>query len=230
MKKNYYMPADDSGKELWLKNFSSKLSTYAAKYNIAAADVTDMVNSALYFTYWLNYRKQFEEYLKKLTAFKNELRDGSDTNGLNSIVPQPPVFAPPPVSVPSGIFRRAGSIAGRIKKSMSYTQPDGLDLGIEMIASHTTDFITRKPALSVRLVDGGHPEIVWKKGDMDALEIHVDRGEGFAFCDLDTRPNYKDMFLLPGDPQVWTYKAIYRLDDHVVGDWSDNVSITVVKK
>jgi hypothetical protein len=66
---------------------------------------------------------------------------------------------------------------------------------------------------------------------MDGLEILVDRGTGaFGFLALDTIPDYLDTAPLPaaGSSAVWKYKAIYRLADEQVGQWSDVASISVM--
>jgi len=85
-----------------------------------------------------------------------------------------------------------------------------------------------RPLLTVRSVAGGHPEIVWKKGRYDALEIEVDRdGQGFHFLSIDTVPDYTDTHALPATPALWKYRAIYRLRDERIGQWSDTAQITV---
>jgi hypothetical protein len=69
----------------------------------------------------------------------------------------------------------------------------------------------------------------WKKQAFDAVEIHVDRGQGFAFLAIDTIPDYLDTAQLPapGASALWKYRAIYRLADEQVGQWSDESKITV---
>lgn len=49
------------------------------------------------------------------------------------------------------------------------------------------------------------------------------------FLAIDTVPNYTDMepLLAPGQSSVWQYRAIYRLRDERVGQWSDVVWVTV---
>lgn len=61
------------------------------------------------------------------------------------------------------------------------------------------------------------------------LEIHVDRGDGHGFVLLtyDTTPDYLDTTPFPATAAVWKYKAIFRVGDQRVGQWSDVVSITV---
>ena len=59
----------------------------------------------------------------------------------------------------------------------------------------------------------------------------MDRGTGtFAFLAIDTVPDYLDTTPLPapGAGAVWKYKAIYRLKDEQVGQWSDVISVSVM--
>jgi hypothetical protein len=77
----------------------------------------------------------------------------------------------------------------------------------------------------------GHPVIGWTKGKASALEIWVDRGDGnhFVLLTVSTSPNTTDNTPLPapGTSALWKYKAIYRIRDEPVGQWSDVVSVTV---
>lgn len=233
MSSGYFLPSDDAGKELWLKNFAAKLPIYATKYAIPTTEVSDMQKSSTYFTFILDYNNQFKDYSKKLTEYKNEIRSGNTQNNTPSVLPQAPNFPTIPPVVEPSIFDRATSIANRIKNHNKYTIADGTDLSIESLPKprKIVDAINAKPILQVSLVQGGHPEIAWTKSGFDALEIHVDRsdGKGFVLCEVDIKPNYTDMFPLPEQPQLWRYKAIYRLDNMVTGFWSDTVNISVVK-
>ena len=70
----------------------------------------------------------------------------------------------------------------------------------------------------------------WTKGGFDALEIWVDRGTGtFSYLANDTVPDYLDTAPLPaaGQSATWRYRAIYRLGDERVGQWS-NVAVIAV--
>lgn len=227
--KKTFMPRKEGEKLIWLKNFANKLNKYATKYNITVAEIDDLVASALFYDYWFNYTNQYVEYNKKLTQFKTELRDGIDGQATPSVVPTPPVFAAPPPIVQPGIFTRASSLAVIIKKRTNYTEADGLDLGIEGVEEEARSAEPLKPQISVRLIQGGKPEIVWTKGESDGVEIWVDRGTGFVFAAIDTYPNYTDNFPLPaaGQSSIWKYKAIYRIDDEPTGNWSDVVSVAV---
>ncbi len=230
--KKYFLPRSEADKLIWLKNFANKLGTYATKYNITVAEVTDMVNSAAFYDYWFNYATQYTEYNKKLTQYKTELRDGIPAGATASVAPVPPTFAAAPTSVAPGIIVRATSLAGIIKKRSVYTEADGEDLGIEGTEENSSaaemESIT-KPVISVRLVQGGKPEIVWTKGRFDGIDIYVDRGNNqFIFLATDTYPNYTDNSPLPETgAAIWKYKAIYRYGDDVTGQYSDVVSMAV---
>lgn len=231
MSKNYFIPRDDAGKDLWLKNFANKLPSFALKYGINATETADMTASSLHFSYWLNHRQQYEDYVRKITTFKNESRDGiAATAAIPTTTPVLPSIAGMPAAAAPGIFPRAASIAARIKNHKDYIASDGHDLGIIGTES-TIDLLHIKPQLALRLVAGGHPEIVWHKNHMDAIEIYVDRGAnaGYSLLAFQTQPNTIDAAPLPttGQAVLWKYKAIYRLHDEHVGLWSDEVSIMV---
>jgi len=64
---------------------------------------------------------------------------------------------------------------------------------------------------------------------LDICEIEVDRGDnkGFVLLTFDTTPNYTDTTPFASIPTKWTYRAIYRVGDSRVGQWSKPVSVTV---
>jgi hypothetical protein len=228
--KNYYLSSGDPEKVLWLQNFAGKVPTVATKYGITGAEVTDVANGATVFAFWHNYRNQYEEYTQKLTAYRNELRDGVKAGGSASVLPTAPTVGTlPTVTVLPGIFPRVRALVRRIKGNIAYTEADGKDLGI-IGEEQTTDFVAIKPAISTRFAAGGHPEIVWKKQGMDGIEIYVSRdGSPYTLLAYDMRPNHIDAAPLPtlGTSSIWKYRAIYRFHDAQVGQWSDEVSVTV---
>jgi hypothetical protein len=62
---------------------------------------------------------------------------------------------------------------------------------------------------------------------LEQIELEVDRGQGFALLAIDSTPGYTDNQPFPAAPVKWTYRAIYRLGDNRVGQWSKPVSVTV---
>ena len=102
----------------------------------------------------------------------------------------------------------------------------GKALGIAGTEETAPDFDTLQPELAAELT-GGKVKVAWTRGAADALEIHVDRGDGkgFVFLSIDTVPDYVDTEAVPAAPAVWKYKAIYRKADERIGQWSAVVSV-----
>jgi len=245
MSKQRYLPQGDPARNAWLTNFSNKLAGYAAKYNLTPAEVADMVAAALVFSFWYNYQQQYKEYMTKLTAYKNELRDGVPAGGSPSVEPTPPVLGAVPPAVAPGIFNRATSIGNRIKENIGYTVADGSDLGLE--GAEIIIDTNIKALFKAILTAGGKPELQWKKAaGTDGIHFFVKRGgkatqpnpippmgteapEGFIFLATDTEPHYIDTAALPasGQSEVWTYVAIYFSNGENFGQWSDEVKVTV---
>jgi hypothetical protein len=230
------IPQSDAAKVLWIMNFANKLPLYSAKYGIAAAAITDIQQGSAHFSYYWNMRNQMEEYVKKLTSYKNEIRDGIRYGATPSTVPTVPSFGTPPPVVAPGVFDRAIAVAKGILNAIGYTVADGRDLGIEdseTTVKTTVDINRVKPVLKVELVDNGDVLIGWTKKTMDAIEIYVNRGDGedFQFLAYDAHPDYLDVNNLePGESAVWQYKAVYLKHDRQVGVMSEIYQITVTGK
>jgi hypothetical protein len=115
--------------------------------------------------------------------------------------------------------------AGRVNAASA-----GEALGIEGPAQSGADFSTFKPALKLDR-SGGQVLVRWgwlgQNAFLDMIELHVDRGSGFGALAYDTTPDYTDTTPFPTTARKLTYKAIYRVGDQRVGQWSDEVGITV---
>lgn len=222
-----YLPRQEGNKLTWLQNFSSKLETYAAKYDLSAGEISDVQTGIIAYSYWVDYAMKQSEYAKKLNLFKTELANG--TSGTLTL-PEVPVIAVAPALPTVAVLKRVASIVAGIKSKPVYAKNDGLDLGIETAATSSVDVSTLKPLISVQIVSGGYPEIQWKKGANEGVEIQVDKGNNtWQFLGVDLKPNYTDSTPLPssGSSEVRRYRAIYIDDDNHIGLWSDAVEIAV---
>jgi hypothetical protein len=120
----------------------------------------------------------------------------------------------------------------QIKAQPSYNEAIGQALSIEGAQQAAPDFATIQPDISAT-INGAQVDIGWDWGGfanfLDQLEMEVDRsdGKGFVLLAIDTTPGYTDSQPFPAAPVKWTYRAIYRLDDNRVGQWSKPVSATV---
>ena len=81
------------------------------------------------------------------------------------------------------------------------------------------------------MVQGGHPQLMWKKQSMDALEIMKlnPATNDWQLLAIDTVPHYVDESPLPaaGQSANWQYKCIYRYRDEQAGEWSDVITVAV---
>ncbi len=157
MAKSYYLPKSDEDRVLWLNNFSTKIVYYAIKYNITPEEVMDMQNSALYFEAVVKYKNQLNAHNTATTDHKNAMRDGLPDDATLQGLQPPMLMLPAPVQ--PGIFKRAKALVNRIKAHVNYAEADGKDLGI-IGAELSIDFHNIKPNFSIRLVAGGHPDLV----------------------------------------------------------------------
>ena len=80
-------------------------------------------------------------------------------------------------------------------------------------------------------IRGGQVQIGWgwqgHGNALDMIGIQVNRGNGYAPLAYDTTPGYTDSTPLPAVPGKRIYKAIYRVGDSQVGQWSQEVALTV---
>lgn len=228
MAKDYFLPRTDDKKSGWQHNLGDKLAAYKTKYGITTAEETDTKNGDAYFKYWLDALEETDSFKKKVTAFKNELRDGVPAGATASLPPAVPVFAAPPTAVEPGIFGRSTALGNRIKKNKDYVISDGQDMQLEGAEKAPPDVINGQPSLKI-VLKAGQPLVQWTKGLFDALYIEVDRGDGkgWMFLAVDTEPDYLDTFALPASATTWKYRAIYIFHDEKVGKWSNDVNISV---
>ena len=233
MAKKPYLPRTKIGQQRFLANFADKLpGAYATKYNITPAEVTAVQNFRLWFDWSLNSLGHIRDRSRSYTQFCDALAYGDGASG-NLTPPQPFVLPDQPESGGNPIvpvadgFALVGSLVTRIKSHLAYAVADGEDLGIEG-TEEGIDPSLAKPVLNI-VLQAGRPLVKWTKQGFDSLEIQVDRGNGYGFLAVDTEPDYLDTAPLPapGQSAVWKYKAIYRLHDEQVGQWSNPVSIAV---
>jgi len=228
MAKSPWMRRTDPLKCDWFNNFGPKIPTYAAALDITAAELASIAADWAAWIYICDLTNQWNNFAKDWVAYKTAARSGNDS-GILGAMPEPPSVPAPPATVAADIFGRIAQFVARLKNHAGFTQAIGEDLDI-IGADHVIDLNAMKPALKLGL-QAGHPNVGWTKKEMDGVEIHVDRGGGtFALLAFDTQPDYLDTAALPapGASAVWKYKAIYRLHDEQVGQWSDVASLSVM--
>ncbi len=230
-RKAAYFPNDDQGKADFMDNLAVKLPGYATVLGLTPADVTSVVNDAAMFNYIMDMQEAYKTNKQEVTRYKNILRDGPLGTPLGA-VPVPPTLGAAPALVPGAIFDRISKLAMRIKGNPAYNEAIGEDLGL-VGDEQVIDIPNLKPVLKSRL-DAGRPLIIWKKGPANSIDIYVDRkdGSGFVYLANDSQPDYLDTFPVPaGMPSaIWSYKAVYRIGDEQVGQFSEPISVTVTRQ
>ena len=224
MAKNYYLPRDDSGKAQLLEHLARRLPAYAETLEVSAADIASLQADAEAFRHAIASTDSIQANARQWTAYKNLQRDGGVRVNPRPQLPHLPV---PARDVAPGIVPRLIALVSRLKTARNYNEAIGRDLQI-IGAEQTVDTGDWKPALDLG-IKAGHPVIKWPKGDADAIEIWADRddGQGFRLATITSGTDYTDTSTRPASGAVWKYKAIYRLRDAQVGQWSGVVSVAV---
>ena len=229
--KDFYLSKTDQGKADMLDNLALKLPGYATVLGLTPAEVASVQADAAMFNYVMDLQEAYKTFKQNVSAHKDVLRDGPLGAPLGAL-PVFPTLPVAPTAVGAGIFARIRKLAGRIKNNLAYTKAIGEDLGI-VGDEQVIDIPNLKPVLDSRL-DVGRPFILWKKGPADSIDIYVDRKDGLGFVYLanDSQPDYLDTFPVPAGvtTAVWDYKAVYKIGNDQVGQFSEPISVTVTRK
>jgi hypothetical protein len=222
-----YLPISDQEKDPWLVNFAQKFEKYAPQVGFGLEVVQKVHTFSKQFSLIMNGLEAHRNYGTTLTAYKNLLRDGA--KGELAPLSEAPATLIFEGEVEGNIFGQIVVWVDVIKEHKNYNESMGKDMGIEAPNPPPAQTSEVKPLLNIEL-QGGQPNILWKKGKMDGIKIMVDRGTGsYTFLAFDTHPDYLDTYPLPeiGKAEVWKYIAIYMKRDEPVGEWSDPVQISV---
>ncbi|MBI5383513.1 MAG: hypothetical protein HZA90_02370 [Verrucomicrobia bacterium] len=230
MPRGNYIEGNDNAFANQLKTFKNNIGSYAATLGLSAAQVAAQAADCDYFEYVLKCLAVMQTGAQQWTAWKDLSRDGGVS--LSSGAPTDPVFPSPVPAVPPGIEARFRALVRQIKASPNYNGAIGTALGIEAARQSAPDLTTLRPEIDVTL-NGNQVLVGWgwqgNSAYLDMCEIQVDRGDGkgFGLLAFDSTPNYVDTAPFPAAPTKWTYRAIYRLGDSQVGQWSQPASLTV---
>jgi hypothetical protein len=220
-------PADE-GFSTQLQTFKSAIGGYASTLGLSPAAVTAQADDADYYSGTLQCQQTMLAGSRQWTAWKDLVRYGGDLPP--SGAPVAPVLSIPLPAVAPGIEVRFRALVKQIKAHPSYNEAMGLALGIEGSQQTGPDLATIQPDISA-IINGTNVDVGWNWGGfsnfLDQLELEVDRGQGFVLLAIDTTPGYTDTQAFPSTPAKWTYRAIHRVGDNRVGQWSKPVSVTV---
>lgn len=123
----------------------------------------------------------------------------------------------------------ARAIVGRAKKHKNYTPAIGAKLLMEG-AEDSTDMTQQKPTLGITVRSGGTVEVDFNKLLAEGVHLYCKRGAETAFTYLasETHSAYVDNrpLLVPGQPEIRQYKAVFFIGQSEIGLESDIVAAT----
>ncbi len=211
--------------------FKGAIGDYAALLGVSAAQVSAQAADADRYKWELDVAEACGQCSEQWTTWKDISRHGGTfpPNGAPVAMEWP---SPEPPAVAPGVEVRFRALCQQIKTNANYNPAIGEALGIEAPEITGPDFDTLKPILKPKVSAGGvMVGWTWQGFEkfLDAIEIQVDRGDGqgFKMLTIDTTSGYLDTQNFPAAPAKWTYKAVFRLNDQRVGQWSDPVSVNV---
>jgi hypothetical protein len=233
MKRNTYYPIRRGDQILWMGNFSNKLPGYATLLGLTAAQATAAGADCGWIIYILQtWLPALRTWAQSGTDAAEEAQTGTGTAAQTLPVFTPPALPTGVVAVAPGALTRIFALVQLIKDSGKCTDTIATNLGIIGSVQTGPDLTTVQPTIDAA-VSGSHVDVAWGWGGhvayLDSCEIQVDRGDGkgYGLLTIDTTPGYTDTQPFPAGKAIWTYKAIYRVDDVQVGHWSSPVSTTV---
>ena len=212
-----------------LRGFCGKVDTHSATLGLAAGKITQIKRDSIFFDYTLDAANVFKTFSQQMNNYKQLLRKGRGDEVLPAFPTLPTLAVTPPLAL-ANVQKRFGEIIQDCVRSSNYTKSIGEDLGIEKPET-VFDPQAGQPDFEIELNSGGRPNLLWPKGKFQGVEIWKDNstGQGFKFLDKDFNPDYLDKSDLPaaGTSAVWKYKMIYLYKDEQVGNWSEEVVVTV---
>ncbi len=231
MPKSDYVKAAMLAFSQQLLTFKNNITPYVTTLSLTAGEVTTQAADADRFKWEVDMLDICGNCAQQWAAWLDITRHGGTPPATGAPLPVTPP-APEPPAVAPGVEARFRRLVAKCKVSTNFSPAIAEVLGIRGEEITGPDFSVFGPVLKLTL-DAAGVMVRWGWqgfGDfLDACEIQVDRndGQGFKLLAIDTTPNYLDTTPMPSAPGKWTYKAVYRVGDGRVGQWSAPVSLTV---
>jgi len=230
MTRSSYFPVKTGDQIPWLGNWKNKLPGHATILGLSPSTVTGSVADAEWLIHLLS------QWLPAARTFSEACTDAMEEamNGDGYTLMALPVFTPPPggIAVNTGALKRIFKVVQDIRNTPACTDAIASDLGMVGSEQGAPDWNVFGPVLKISRAPAG-VTVGWgwqgKSAFLDQCEIEVDRGDakGWVLLAIDTTPGYVDTEAIPSQPTKWQYRAIYRVGDQRVGQWSAAASVIV---
>jgi hypothetical protein len=233
MKKSKFYPPSQPAQIVWHTTFANEIKIIGPNIDLTPAQIAATVADNLWMIYLLQaWLPSTRNWSTTGTIAMTEAQTGDGSSLMVLPVYVAPALPDGAAPVNTGALNRIFALVQDIKNDGKCSDKDALALGIVGSEQPGPDWTSLQPVFPVSII-GGQVNIKWNWGGysdfLDACEIQVDRGDGkgFVLLTVDTTPGYTDTQPFPAAKTVWTYRAIYQVDDARVGVWSQSVSIAV---
>ncbi len=231
MKRQDFYPSRQADQAVWLENFRLKLALYAAALGLSPQRAGDCIADARWLVYLIvSWLESVRTHGKAATSALSQAQTGSGPLSLPTFTP--PALPDGVLSRPAGALNRIFELIAELKENGACTEPMCLDLGILGSVEPAPDLKIVRPEITATALANG-VQIGWGWQGwakfLDQCEIQVDRndGKGWTILTFDTTPGYLDATPFPATLTKWKYRAIFRLDDAQVGQWSADAIVSV---
>ena len=228
-----YYPTREGDQLTWFLNLNVKIDSFITPLELNPARVAQIHNTLGWLIWtWGTLLPSRRLDAPAALAWRNLLATGISQAGTVVTPPVPALLIPPSSITYFGMLTWLFEEISRWKSSVGYNDTIGQSLGIIGPVLSPPDFTTVQPALTAT-ASGGSVKVTWGwqgySAFLDLCELVVDRNDGqnFKLLAYDSTPNYEDNQPYPVAPTKWTYKAIYRVGDHQVGQWSAVAEVLV---
>jgi hypothetical protein len=228
-----YYPTREGDQLTWFLNLNTKIDAFIIPLDLNPARVTQIHITLGWLSWtWGTYLPSRRLDAPAALAWRNLLATGTSNAGTIVAPPQPALLIPPSGTPYFGMLTWLFEEIGRWKSSVGYNDTIGQSLGIIGAVQTPPDLTTLQPVVTAT-ASGGSVKVGWgwqgHSAFLDLCELMVDRNDGqnFTLLAYDSTPNYEDNQPYPAAPTKWTYKAIYRVADHQVGQWSAVAEVLV---
>ncbi len=208
----------------------TNLPAHAATLKLTLEQVASQAADALAFNYWLSSNTAMHRDAQQFTKWKNLMRNGGAV-GMDK-EPGVPVLPDPVPPVDPGIEDRHRALIVSCHNNPAYNIAIGTALDMEGAEITPPDLTLVMPLLTLTI--SGNQVVIgcgWQgyQAYLDQVELQVDRtdGKGYVLLTYCTTPGFTDPTPFPAVPTKWTYRAIFRLNNAQVGQYSSPVSIMV---
>lgn len=205
----------------WLENFNTKLPAFAAKYNISAAELGQLVRDLAWTQYWVQaklqtemQKKQINDYFDTITKEPNEPQPAEPTLSLPPSTPDP---------VPPGMRKRVRDIAAKIKGQKAiYNQADGEVLGIVGAAASRPE--NPRPTFELATLTNFSLQADYKKAGFKSIRFEYQHKGGawqLAMIFTNSPGVFQVTPTVAGTAEQIFVRAIYLENNQPVGEYSD---------